>query len=184
MNAKEIVDLTMTQYISKDALVAEIKERIETYNKGYANGDDRRADALEVLLHDINTIEVKEVDLEKEIEENYREDTSTLKTKNQYAKIAKHFFELGLKAYIMTQEEKAKAYDEAFKRAKDCHTDGLSLHQPVRDVIEHIFPELKESENERIRKELICFLETEIPQCNARDKYIDWLEKLGEKNDK
>ena len=25
--------------IDKDALVAEIKERIETYNKGYANGD-------------------------------------------------------------------------------------------------------------------------------------------------
>lgn len=88
----------MTQYISKDALVAEIKERIETYNKGYANGDDRRADALEVLLHDINTLEAKEVDLDKEIEENYQEDTSTLKTKKQYAKIAKHFFELGLKA--------------------------------------------------------------------------------------
>lgn len=88
----------MTQYINKDALVAEIKERIKTYNKGYANGDDIRADALRVLLHDINTLGVKEVDLEKEIEENYQEDTSTLKTKNQYAKIAKHFFELGLKA--------------------------------------------------------------------------------------
>ena len=50
--------------IDKDAVVAEIKERIETYNKGYANGDDRRADALEVLLHDIDTLEVKEVDLE------------------------------------------------------------------------------------------------------------------------
>ena len=50
--------------IDKAAVVAEIKERIETYNKGYANGDDRRADALEVLLHDIDTIEVKEVDLE------------------------------------------------------------------------------------------------------------------------
>ena len=52
--------------IDKDALVAEIKERIETYNKGYANGDDRRANALEVLLNDIDTLEVKEVDLDKE----------------------------------------------------------------------------------------------------------------------
>ena len=52
----------MVQYIDKAALVAEIKERIETYNKGYANGDDRRADALEILLHDLDTIEVKEVE--------------------------------------------------------------------------------------------------------------------------
>ena len=54
----------MAQYISKSALVAEIKERIGTYNKGYANGDDKRADALEVLLNDITNFEVKEVDLE------------------------------------------------------------------------------------------------------------------------
>ena len=53
----------MAHLIDKDALVAEIKERIETYNKGYANGDDRRANALEVLLNDIDTLEVKEVEL-------------------------------------------------------------------------------------------------------------------------
>ena len=51
----------MEQYISKNAVVAEIKTRIETYNKGYANGDDCRADALETFLHDIDTLEVKEV---------------------------------------------------------------------------------------------------------------------------
>lgn len=50
----------MAQYINKDDLVKEIKERIETYNKGYANGDDRRADALEVLLQDIDTLETKD----------------------------------------------------------------------------------------------------------------------------
>lgn len=43
-------------------------------------------------------------------------------------------------------------------------------------------PELKENEDERIRKELICFLKTEIPHCNARDKYIAWLEKQDESN--
>jgi len=53
----------MAHLIDKSALVAEIKERIETYNKGYANGDDRRANALEVLLNDIDILEVKEVDL-------------------------------------------------------------------------------------------------------------------------
>lgn len=54
--------MIMGQYISKDALVAEIKTRIETYNKGYANGDDCRADALETFLHDIDTLEVIEMD--------------------------------------------------------------------------------------------------------------------------
>lgn len=39
-----------------------------------------------------------------------------------------------------------------------------------------------ENEDERIRKELICFLNTEIPQCEARDKYTSWLEKQGEQN--
>lgn len=83
--------------IDKDNLVAEIKERIETYNKGYANGDDRRADALEILLHDLNTLEVKNVDLEKEVElwmgyyADYEGYFNTLP-------FAKHFFELGLKA--------------------------------------------------------------------------------------
>lgn len=55
-------------YINKSALVAEIKERIETYNKGYANGDDRRADALEVLLHVIDTLEVKYIPQGNDIE--------------------------------------------------------------------------------------------------------------------
>ena len=50
----------MTKYIDKSALVAEIKTRIETYNKGYASGDDCRADALETFLHDIDFLEVKD----------------------------------------------------------------------------------------------------------------------------
>jgi len=87
----------MAHLIDKDALVAEIKERIKTYNKGYTNGDDRRADALEVLLRDIDTLEVKEVDLEKSLTgfmgryayENSGEYPSAID-------IAKHFYELGL----------------------------------------------------------------------------------------
>jgi len=59
--------------IDKSTLVAEIKERIKTYNKGYANGDDRRADTLEVLLHDIDTLEVKEVDFEKIYQKGYND---------------------------------------------------------------------------------------------------------------
>jgi len=84
----------------------------------------------------------------------------------------------------VSTEEKAKLYDEAFAKAKDCQYDSLALSQPVKDVIEHIFPELKEEE--RIKS---C-----IKKClsNAGEEVFDnyniglndclaWLEKQGEK---
>ena len=86
----------MTQYILKSALVTQIKERIETYKKGYANGDDRRADALEVLLHDIDTFEVKEMDLEKELDSMITPELKLHKALPSLFDVAKHFFELGL----------------------------------------------------------------------------------------
>lgn len=89
----------MEKYISLNALVAEIKTRIETYNKGYANGDDCRADALETFLHDIDTLEVKEVDLEKEIDKELAEEWyGEYIDLEKFKRTAKHFYELGLKA--------------------------------------------------------------------------------------
>ena len=86
----------------------------------------------------------------------------------------------------LTIEQKAQRYDKALERAKECHIDGLSLNQPVKDVIEHIFPELKESDDERIRNfisnELACLRATE---GKGSDRYeeltnaIAWLEKQG-----
>ncbi len=79
-------------------------------------------------------------------------------------------------------KEKAEAYEEALERARNLHKDAVEMENNMNTKIcEIIFPELKESEDERIRKELICFLETEIPHCNARDKYIAWVEKQREK---
>jgi len=84
----------------------------------------------------------------------------------------------------LTIEQKAQRYDEALKRAKECHIDGLSLHQPVKDVLEHVFPELAESEDERIRKELIRAFKSlnTIKVWNGieRTDIIAWLEKQGE----
>lgn len=51
----------------------------------------------------------------------------------------------------MTDLEKAKAYDEALKRAREAADCGYVSHNFVSDI----FPELKESEDERIRKLLI-----------------------------
>ena len=60
----------------------------------------------------------------------------------------------------MSIEEKAKAYDEALKKAKRFHTPD-SNNTNLKAVIENIFPELKESEDERIRKWLITELHHE-----------------------
>ena len=85
----------------------------------------------------------------------------------------------------MTQEEKAKAYDEAIKKAKEYETRDNCLVRP-----HVIFPELKESEDDRIRKDLIAFLDdiwhlgknANFDKWDKSDcsNWIVWLEKQGE----
>jgi len=67
-----------------------------------------------------------------------------------------------------------KKYKEALERAKGMWEQGM---MPER--IEYIFPELKESEDERIMKELISFLEGFCANKN-KDRWIAWLEKQGQ----
>ena len=82
----------------------------------------------------------------------------------------------------MTQEEKAKAYDEALLIAKSKIKNNKDHVLYENDVIE-IFPELKESEDEKIKKDLIQWI-NEFPDTIWRGHYkkdvIDWLEKQGE----
>ena len=80
----------------------------------------------------------------------------------------------------MTTEEKAKAYDEALEHAKFYH--GNCPSEPERKKLERMFPVLRESEDERIRKEILEFFENyrnngtwkTIPDVS---KYIVYLEK-------
>ena len=70
--------------------------------------------------------------------------------------------------------EKAKAYDEAIKRAKKIYGNG---------IIERIFPELKEGDDERIKKNCIHFLELQKQHHAATfeiEECIAWLEKKCE----
>jgi hypothetical protein len=79
-------------------------------------------------------------------------------------------------------EEKAKRYDEAIRIAKDCQYDGLALSQPVKDVIEHIFPELKEEERIKscIKKCLSNAGEQVFDDYNVRlGDCLAWIEKQG-----
>ena len=81
----------------------------------------------------------------------------------------------------MTQEEKAKAYDRALEIAKAWYK--LDNNDLSNDDLETLFPELKESEDERIRKELIVWLKNSEGQTLPIDRYnaaLAWLEKQGE----
>ena len=91
----------------------------------------------------------------------------------------------------MTMEQKAKAYDEAFEKAKKWHKAFvMGQNYPAADIkvsYEAIFPELKESEDERIRKEIIGFIYDKTDTYELREKsnsWLAWLEKLKEPKDK
>ena len=79
----------------------------------------------------------------------------------------------------MTEKEKAIAYDKAIERARKLYGN---------EIAEEIFPELKESDDEKIRKWIINDIRNNInnePLNNSdykkkAEKAIAWLEKQGE----
>ena len=86
----------------------------------------------------------------------------------------------------MTQEEKAKAYDEALKVLHKY--DGVHI-MFTQDLKEEMFPELKESEDERIRKELLEHCKNQAKpyirtgnKCPQIQSWIAWLEKQSKEN--
>jgi hypothetical protein len=80
-------------------------------------------------------------------------------------------------------ENKARAYDEALEKAKNYYSTTDSVADT--ELIELIFPELKESEDERMRKWLIDYLDNRVlnspsgAEKEAVSKSIAWLEKQG-----
>ena len=83
--------------IDKSALVAEIDKRLHQLTD--AAFDSMIGRNLIEIRDFIDTIEVKEVDLEKELNEyGYHYDYVSLADRKELMDFAKHFFELGLKA--------------------------------------------------------------------------------------
>ena len=81
----------------------------------------------------------------------------------------------------LSLKEKAKRYDEALERAKK----WFNPEEPdsYTCIVESIFPELYESEDEKIKKAIIGLIKEIKNQPLKRledwDKYIAWLEKQG-----
>lgn len=84
----------------------------------------------------------------------------------------------------MTKEEKAKAYDEAFEKAKFYYRHCPS--EAEKKKLEKMFPKFRESEDERIRKEIISLVKmyvSENDHClvrggnTTRKEALAWLEK-------
>ena len=90
---------------------------------------------------------------------------------------------------IVSKEEKARRYDEAIKKAKFLkeNTDGVGA-EDVSRCFEEIFPELKESEDEILRKELLQIAKDSedsfyiVLTPRKRESLISFLEKQREQN--
>ena len=91
----------------------------------------------------------------------------------------------------MTQEEKAKRYDDALERAKLSRLQLLNIGEEATEI-EYIFPELKESEDERIRKELLESFKYQQRESRTDKEWLNgiklsevvtWLEKQGNTNE-
>ena len=89
----------------------------------------------------------------------------------------------------LSVEEKAKRFDEALKIAKDnydaviqCDKDCTFARDGIINTFHHMFPELKENEDERIRKKLIEAVKGDMVIGGTKDKQlaISWLEKQAE----
>jgi hypothetical protein len=86
----------------------------------------------------------------------------------------------------MTQEEKAKRYDEALEELRGL-LEGIREEKCkiLEEDIISIFPELKENEDEKVRKMLIRFFEAWNKTRShcwgiSVPKILAWLEKQGE----
>lgn len=80
-------------------------------------------------------------------------------------------------------EEKAKAYDEALARANEMIKSMTNIGGVAKvDDIQHIFPELKESDDERIRGNIIATIHLYYgePLEDEAKEMIAWLEKQCE----
>lgn len=86
----------------------------------------------------------------------------------------------------LTIEQRAQRYNEALEKARICYNKSTCLRNTL-ETLESIFPELIESEDERIRKNLIELFHDTVSNDEIFSDYgldktevLAWLEKQGE----
>ena len=83
--------------------------------------------------------------------------------------------------YKLSRMNYEQKYKEALERARISRLQLLDIGEEATEI-EHIFPELRESEDEKIRKEIIDYIKNST--CQVGDEtyksWIVWLEKQGE----
>ena len=78
-------------------------------------------------------------------------------------------------------EEKAKRYDQAIERAESIYNETAIPSATIKGTCTYIFPELKESEDEKIRKDIISYLALYKDAIGEDyESWIAWLEKQSE----
>lgn len=82
---------------------------------------------------------------------------------------------------IMDYKERYEMVLETIQEILDSGSESIKMSR-LRLRLQSVFPELKESEDERIRKDIIAIFKGQIPYTSEEDakKYIAWLEKQGE----
>ena len=120
--------------IDKDALVAEI---IKIYDRNRSNGFIDVCDELDNILSFLDTSEVKEVDLEEEIDsvwdntsDNFSEDGW-----KEFEYIAKHFFELGLKS---TEWKPSDKQIYSLDRVLSFYGKGTAVYDSVKELLKQL----------------------------------------------
>ena len=86
----------------------------------------------------------------------------------------------------MTDKEKAKAYDEALEKASAAYKDN---DRHLKATLERIFPELKDSDDKKMRNfiinELACIRATDEKGSDRYEELtnaIAWVEKQGRRD--
>lgn len=86
----------------------------------------------------------------------------------------------------MEEKDYKKLYEDVVALAKDGLKDGLYLSQSAKAVTEFLFPQLKETKDEKVRRELKTFLINfnngyySKPSENEIDSWIKWIDKKCE----
>lgn len=149
----------MAQFISKAAVVAEIEKRRDAALMRQHNLEaigqetvlnEMVANELNRILSLLDTIETKEVDLEKEIKDTCRgyrinESHEQELGKRDIENIAHYFYELGLKAQRPAFETDnslgSPDYERGFKHGRDFQAEADAKNTDTQKVINYLIRE-------------------------------------------